>query len=81
METSAQKEKKCPCTKADCEVHGDCVACCTYLLCINKAIANLPFCLTPENKYAVPYDLLARVINRLEGASLVSETYQHPAAG
>jgi len=73
MKAVAQKEKKCPCTQANCGVRGDCVACCKYLLCINKTMSNPPFCLIPENKHLVSYDLLERVCNRLQDALLASE--------
>ena len=42
-----QKELECPCTKADCERHGDCVAC--YENHTSKPDSKPTFCMRPEN--------------------------------
>ena len=73
MKVMAQKEKQRSCTKADCGLHGDGAACCKHLLCINKVISNLPFCMALENKHLISCGLLERVCSRLQGALLVSE--------
>ena len=59
-----QREQECPCTKADCERHGDCVACYTNHANHEKAI----FCWRPEN--VVAKELKARVIIRLRTAGI-----------
>ena len=59
-----QREPECPCTKADCERHGDCVAC-----HINHADKEKPiFCRRPES--AAGKELEERVIARLQAAGI-----------
>ena len=57
---SLLKEDECPCTKADCERHGECVACCAH----HPTKEKPPFCLRPEN--AIAEALKARVRLRLQ---------------
>ena len=59
-----QKEQACPCTKADCERHGDCVACYNHHLPLEKPI----FCMRPEN--TVSTELKERVITSLQAAGI-----------
>ena len=72
------KEAECPCTKADCERRGDCVACYHHHANHEKAI----FCWRPEN--AVVQELKERVIARLRTAGIpldLDDPSFLPAAG
>ena len=57
-----EKELECPCTKTDCERHGDCIACHDN----HAPKPTKPFCMRPEN--TVPAELMDRVIARLRAA-------------
>ena len=59
---SLLKEDECPCAKADCERHGDCVACRTHHATMEKPI----FCMRPET--VVSEALRGRVNLRLQAA-------------
>jgi hypothetical protein len=58
------KEAECPCTNADCQLHGDCVSC-----FMQHAVMDMPiFCVRSEN--TVSKELLERVNTRLLGAGI-----------
>ena len=59
-----QLEQECPCTKADCKNHGDCVACYKHHATQEMAI----FCWRTE--HAVAKELKERVIIRLRAAGI-----------
>ena len=59
-----QKETECPCTKADCERRGDCVACYNHHITMEKPI----FCQRPEG--AAIKELEERVIARLRAEGI-----------
>lgn len=61
-----QREEDCPCTKADCERRGDCVAC--YAHHNSKPDSKPPFCMRPEN--TVPEGLEEKVLARLRAAGI-----------
>jgi hypothetical protein len=61
-----QKESECPCTTADCERHGDCVACSRHHTPPEKA----PFCMRPENA-ALFNELELKIRARLMAAGLL----------
>ena len=63
-----EREIECPCTKADCERHGDCVACYNNHVTKEKPI----FCKRPEA--AVPAGLEERVSAKLLAAGLTLGT-------
>ena len=65
--TLTQTENECPCTKADCERHSNCVACYNHHATLEKTI----FCRRPEN--TVDKELEERVIARLRAAG-----YEYP---
>jgi hypothetical protein len=57
-----QKETECPCIKAECERHGDCVACATN----HVGKENPSFC--KRLGVVVPQGLAERVSARLQAA-------------
>ena len=63
-------EDKCPCTKADCERYGDCVACYKH----HEPKPNPTFCKRPGT--AVPAGLEERVNARLLAAGITKSAEQ-----
>jgi hypothetical protein len=67
IEAAVSAEKECPCTNADCQRHGDCVACFVYHT--HKPEPDHVICLRHENT-TLPMGLKERVGARLQAAGI-----------
>ena len=78
MQILTYREEECPCAEANCRWRGNCVVCCKHHHNRKEAVSDLPFCMRPENEYAVPAGLESRVVNKMEQLGLAWMVHRRP---